>query len=577
MKKYLNYLSKGYNLVLSFFNLVLFFSIRMCWSGISKTLGYEDSYSAFILWLPVIIWFVLILIFIGNVLFFILRRDKNKWSYIMNGVNSLFLIVNIVIIVLGAIDYMFFAWPYVFKYFGMALVGLVIIFFIFIYPKTKLKDCNAFKYSCLGLITLISAGYVCKVNFNSVEYKPAVYIVEDDYQIVFGSKVDALAWVTIDDKRYYEEYAGYYKSTNKMHKIVVPMEVLDNAKEYTIGTQKLTYRGPFGGFKGREIEETYSFRPIDTSDGLNYYSISDVHMGLECSVAATDYNKDKELLILAGDTISMVDSYRDAAYTNKVAYEMTKGEIPVIYARGNHELKGNYMESFHEYVGAKGEDFFYTFSFGNVYGLVLDIGEDHDDEYWEYYDTCDFSEYRNEQLELVRKEIESKEYLNYEYRLVVCHIPLPFINTRLNHYDFKKEITTLLNQMDIDMVISGHQHDLLVFEPGLIDPYEDLKYNTDFVKSGKTTKAQLTDFNFPSFTVSKRGYTQTDDSSLTLNTQIGLSIFVDFNSKTQKCIFNNSKGEKVSVVNPYDPSDASVNLSYGDEIIYSIETNKIVR
>ena len=62
-------------------------------------------------------------------------------------------------------------------------------------------------------------------------------------------------------------------------------------------------------------------------------------------------------------------------------------------------------------------------------------------------------------------------------------------------------------------------------------------------KSGKVTKAQLTDFNFPSFTVSKRGYTQTDDSSLTLNTQIGLSIFVDFNSKTQKCIFNNSKGE----------------------------------
>ena len=135
MKKYLNYLSKGYNLVLSFFNLVLFFSIRMCWSGISKTLEYEDSYSVFILWLPVIIWFVLILIFIGNVLFFIIRRDKNKWSYIMNGVNSLFLIVNIVIIVLGAIDYMFFAWPYVFNYFGMALVGLVIIFFLIYYKR----------------------------------------------------------------------------------------------------------------------------------------------------------------------------------------------------------------------------------------------------------------------------------------------------------------------------------------------------------------------------------------------------------------------------------------------------------
>ena len=571
MKKYLNYLSKGFNLVLSFFNLILFFSIRMCWSGISKTLGYEDSNSVFILWLPVIIWFILIIIFGLNIFFFLKKRNKNLWSYIMNGVNTLFLIVNIVIVILGAIDYMFFAWPYVFKYIGMALLGLIVIFFIFIYPKTILKDNNLFKYSCIGLVSLISAGVVCNVTFNSIKYKPAVYIVENEYQIVFGSNVEALAWVEVDNKRYYEDYAGYYNSTKKMHKVIVPMDVLDNAKEYTIGTQKLTYRGPFGGFKGREIEETYSFRPVDTSDGLNYYSISDVHMGLECSKKASDYNKNKELLILAGDTISMIDTYRDAAYTNKVAYELTKGEIPVIYARGNHELKGKYMEEFHDYVGANGEDFFYKFSFGNVYGIVLDIGEDHDDDYWEYYDTCDFNEYRNRQLELIRSELESKEYLNYDYRLVVCHIPIPFINARHNHVDFKKDVTTLLNQMDIDMVISGHQHDLLVFEPGLITPFTDLTYNKDFVKSGKTTKAYLTDFNFPSFTVSKRGYTQTDDSSLTLNSQIGLTIKVDFNNKTQTCIFNNSKGEKVNIVNPY------FDVDYKDEIVYSIETNKCIR
>lgn len=571
MKKYLNYLSKGFNLVLSFFNLILFFSIRMCWSGISKTLGYEDSNSVFILWLPVIIWFILIIIFGLNIFFFLKKRNKNLWSYIMNGVNTLFLIVNIVIVILGAIDYMFFAWPYVFKYIGMALLGLIVIFFIFIYPKTILKDNNLFKYSCIGLVSLISAGVVCNVTFNSIKYKPAVYIVENEYQIVFGSNVEALAWVEVDNKRYYEDYAGYYNSTKKMHKVIVPMDVLDNAKEYTIGTQKLTYRGPFGGFKGREIEETYSFRPVDTSDGLNYYSISDVHMGLECSKKASDYNKNKELLILAGDTISMIDTYRDAAYTNKVAYELTKGEIPVIYARGNHELKGKYMEEFHDYVGANGEDFFYKFSFGNVYGIVLDIGEDHDDDYWEYYDTCDFNEYRNRQLELIKSELESKEYLNYDYRLVVCHIPIPFINARHNHVDFKKDVTTLLNQMDIDMVISGHQHDLLVFEPGLITPFTDLTYNKDFVKSGKTTKAYLTDFNFPSFTVSKRGYTQTDDSSLTLNSQIGLTIKVDFNNKTQTCIFNNSKGEKVNIVNPY------YDVDYKDEIVYSIETNKCIR
>ena len=51
----------------------------------------------------------------------------------------------------------------------------------------------------------------------------------------------------------------------------------------------------------------------------------------------------------------------------------------------------------------------------------------------------------------------------------------------------------------------------------------------------------------------------------------GLTIKVDFNNKTQTCIFNNSKGEKVNIVNPY------YDVDYKDEIVYSIETNKCIR
>ena len=59
MKKNLIKVSKIGNLILSFFNLAMFFAIRMCWSGISKTLGYESSRSDFILLLPVFIFFIL--------------------------------------------------------------------------------------------------------------------------------------------------------------------------------------------------------------------------------------------------------------------------------------------------------------------------------------------------------------------------------------------------------------------------------------------------------------------------------------------------------------------------------------
>ena len=53
----------------------------------------------------------------------------------------------------------------------------------------------------------------------------------------------------------------------------------------------------------------------------------------------------------------------------------------------------------------------------------------------------------------------------------------------------KEKANELLNQMDIDMVISGHQHDLLVFEPGTVTPNEKLTYNSEY-KPGKTYKVE---------------------------------------------------------------------------------------
>ena len=111
MKEKLKFGSKIANLVVSWFNVFMFFAMRCCWSGISKTLQYEEVESIvgkwFILNLPPILWFIFIGLFIANIVLFILKDKKDyKWSYIFNGVNGLFFIVILVVIMLGAIDYM---------------------------------------------------------------------------------------------------------------------------------------------------------------------------------------------------------------------------------------------------------------------------------------------------------------------------------------------------------------------------------------------------------------------------------------------------------------------------------------
>ena len=209
----------------------------------------------------------------------------------------------------------------------------------------------------------------------------------------------------------------------------------------------------------------------------------------------------------------------------------------------------------------------YNFYLDGVYGIVLDIGEDHDDDWWEYYGTADYDTYRQEQIDFLNNELTKKEYEKYDYKLVVCHIPIMYVNSRKNHEYVKKEFTEALNKMEVNMVLSGHQHDLLVFEPNVVPSNEKLPYNEEY-KNG-TFKGYLTNFNFPSLLISKRGYTQTDDNELNHSkSQIGLSIRVDLNKGIQTATYNNSKGEKVNMINPF------AKIDYGTEIVISLKTNK---
>ena len=567
MKKQIIYKTiKIASILVALFNFLMFLSMRCCWSGISKTLGYEKEYSEFILQLPVILFFVFLALFLTTIgLFKFMKKENNLWVLIMLPINIIFTIAVFVIIKLGAIDYIEFIMPEFFKATALSALIFGIMLMIFIYPKSSLAENKAFKYSLFSAILVFVILFAINFSINSIEYEPVVYIVEDKYQIVFGSSSEALGWVEFDGQGYYDTYAGSEKSETKVHKIEIDIDILDQAKEYTIVTQKFHYRGPFGAIKARKISKTYNFKPVDTSDGINYYALSDVHMELDGSLKAANFNQDKDFLVFAGDVISMIETHDDAFYTGVVAHALTKGEIPVVYARGNHEIKGKYAEVFHNYVGSKNGNFYYNFYIDNIYGIVLDLGEDHDDDYWEYYETAHYEVYQQEQVKFLEQEINKKEYENYDYKMVVCHIPLNYINSRKNHVEIKKQFTSLLNEIDIDIMLSGHQHDLWVFEPNILTPYEKLPYNSEY--GSGTNKGQVTEFNFPVFLISKRGLTQTDSSTLTQKTQIGLSVYVNLNANTQTVIYNNSNGEKIHMVNQF-----AEGVTYGTDIVIDLET-----
>ena len=552
-----------WNILCAFWAMVIalfWFSMRVIWSGISKVL-YEavgmNEPTDFLLNLPLYISIFLWLLFASSVLTLV-RKGKRKWpTVVLTILLGIFTAASVVVVVMGAIDYLYFILP---KFFLSLLISMCIAGFallLFFPPVKNCKSCLALKCGLIALVILVAVfeGYGVTVG-SRFTYEPVVYAVEDTYQIVFSTNHPATAWVEVGGDVYYDLYAGSMKSKDTVHKITVPQEKLDAAKAYSIHAEKMIYRGPFGGFKGKEISKDYTFRPVNTADGLVYYTMTDVHHAREGAVPAALSVENLDFLVILGDSVGMVEYERDVQYSNLLAHDVTGGQIPVVYARGNHEIKGAYAELLYKYVGSKNESFYYWFTLSDVFGINLDLGEDHDEGWWEFYGTDRFELYRDEQTRFLRELAETKPYEDYNYTLVTCHIPIQFVNSRKDHVDVKEEWTELLNQIQPDLAVYGHQHDLYPFLDGQQTMYNakgKLVYNSQFKgEEGKTYGGYLTDYAFNGFIAGRRGTAQDDEvGALNRKDHVGMAVYVDMESKTQVCRFVNTAGEVVPVYNPF--------------------------
>ncbi len=524
-------------------------ALRINYAGISKFLGADTNPSFIVMYLPLMV-FALLWLLCAYSFFGFLRYQKSRVHTIISLVLSVIFTIGIaVVIYFGSIDYLQFILPHFVRSVLVSAALFAVALLLFCPWKTEKRGAVAIKAILLAaaIAVAVLAGYQLKGNrFTS---DAVVYAVEDEYQIVFSTNDNSIAWVEIDGAKYFDLYAGSMRSKDLVHKVSVPQSALDAAGAYTVCAQQMIYRGPFGGYKGEIISKEHSFTPVDSSDGLKYYVLADVHSAFDGAINAAAKQGGLDFIVILGDIVSMVESEKDANAVTAMASAITNGSIPVVYARGNHEIKGEAAEELYKYVGSKNEKFYFTFSLRDVKGIVLDLGEDHDDDWWEYYQTAQFDQYRDEQTALLRRCIDDGFFEGSSYRMVLCHIPVTFVNYRHNHEPYKNEWTELINEMNIDVMLSGHQHDLTVFEPGASTPGAELTYNSNFSgETGKTYGGYLTDHNFYAFLAAKAANDQLSGTvSLRTSDFTGLCIEADLVSVTQTARFTNSLGRNVPV------------------------------
>lgn len=553
-------------LILAIFNLLLYLAMKSIWSGIEGMFGVS--------WLQYLLLGLLVVDAL-LALFLRVRKTQGALPWIVAG---------FAIVFLGGLGYMFYlgigSLRYILRSFLILvaiLMGILLIgFFLFRYPRTKLASSRGFRLTLMALICSGGLALLFLANVVFLSAKPVVYAVEDTYQIVWTTSIEATGVVTIGEDSYHDLSAGSQDSFTRIHKVEVPMAILNAAGRYEISSTHYIYRGPYSGLAGRTIKATYDFRPLDPDDGLQIYSLSDAHEYVgAASKSGTYFGEDLDLLVLAGDIASHLEMQADMELILTIAHNITLGSRPVVYARGNHEVKGDVANKLSQVTGSINDAFYYTFRLGPVFGIVLDLGEDHPDDWWEYYGTAHFDEYRIEQTAFLNQVLAEGDHQDpgIEFKLAICHIPITYVASHdggtteasLFLAEVKQEWTTLLNEIGVDLLISGHHHQLLQFLPDMT-PFETLYFHENYQDS-TDPKGYMTDADFPTFIVSRRSDTQDPKIKENLfgRKLIGLATEIDLEAKTMTLAYTNTLQEIVPIIRPFTGESVTLfALSFAD-------------
>lgn len=317
------------------------------------------------------------------------------------------------------------------------------------------------------------------------ELTPIVFAVNNEYQIMMYVKEPSLMWVKVGNQTFYDESNGILRSNVQIHRVIVPMHILDKAKSYSVCLRKVIDRKPYFPEFEETVETEYSFKPVPTEGTVRGYHVSDSHNRVEGPAIAAACYGNLDFLVLNGDLADHTHSVENCMVFYEIASKITHGTIPVVFSRGNHDTRGLMAERFCEYTPTDRGNTYYTFRIGCVWGMVLDCGEDKDDSHAEYGGTVCFSDFRRRETAFIKDVIAraEEEYLakGVKYRLVISHNPFTVIHNKpfdIEQELFKEWVDIIGEYIKPQALLGGHMHCLEVFRTGDEKDHHGQKFPT---------------------------------------------------------------------------------------------------
>lgn len=306
-------------------------------------------------------------------------------------------------------------------------------------------------------------------------YKP--YLLDprpDRMTVMFQTNAVCHAWV---------EYGTDSVNTRRARTVVAGQEAcydIENRIElrdlkpgqeyfYRVCLVGLTYKRAYETHFGDTLTTPfYRFRTPAT-DGTDFTALvfNDLHQNKEAydallqRLGGTDY----DFVIFNGDC---VPEPRDRAHAirmiHNVADPANGAEKPILFVRGNHEIRDFYSAGMNSLTNGLGGQTYGAFNWGDTRFVVLDLGEDKPDDTRVYCGLNDFTGLRNDQLDFLKGEVKSRAFRKAARRILVNHIPV-FAND-----DKYRPCTALwgplLEKQPFDLNLCAHVHEMHFFDKG---------------------------------------------------------------------------------------------------------------
>ena len=340
------------------------------------------------------------------------------------------------------------------------------------------------------MILLLSLIAGMQVWARSIEYGPWVTESrEDRVTICWMSEKPGMAYVELSDgTQVWETFAGR-RIFKRLH--AVQIKGLEPGAElcYRVCGQDLAddsnARNPrFGDSYEGQWQRIQTFDP--NAETCRFSVFNDIHnqIGEYSALAAQVDSASTDFLFLNGDIVSAGNYVADTL----VRYELEPlgtlpAGLPVLFARGNHEGRGNNPQLVADvFPNEDPAPFYYTFRHGPVAFIVFDGGETGHSRSILYSGSAVYEDYLAEQIKWAREAMQDPLFSSAPVKICMIHVPMidhPDKTDYLLQRWLNVHFVPLLDDAGIDLMISADLHEFMYLAPGTMNNPFPILVNDD--------------------------------------------------------------------------------------------------